>query len=287
MNRRAGWEHKAKAIKYFEQQQHNNHHHQHHRHQRIHTSANTTTFQPSVARRTSTTSTHSSPGRRARSSPVMEDGNDPTDGRRPSSSPSSPVNPLAASSTTTTPNKELLEQANFEVTALSKQCQAQQQLIDALFSDIQLLQQEDENRVNEVRNSINNLKNMTRKYNEDVSKKFHSQQDSHYKRSKRMETSTLKNIKNLHDKLYKSHSTYVAQQTIFIQENIDQTSGKQRRLIISLTAKGGHWLAMGAMTIVGPCFKLLRCCGVRKTKLSDFAKDYLGTDQDFFEEPEE
>ena len=128
---------------------------------------------------------------------------------------------------------------------------------------------------------------MTRKYNEDVSKKFHSQQDSHYKRSKRMETSTLKNIKNLHDKLYKSHSTYVAQQTIFIQENIDQTSGKQRRLIISLTAKGGHWLAMGAMTIVGPCFKLLRCCGVRKTKLSDFAKDYLGTDQDFFEEPEE
>ena len=66
-----------------------------------------------------------------------------------------------------------------------------------------------------------------------------------------------------------------------IQENIDQTSGKQRKMIISLTSKGVHWFAMGAMTIVGPCFKLLRCCGVRKTKLSEFAKDYLGADGEF------
>ena len=130
--------------------------------------------------------------------------------------------------------------------------------------------------MNEVRNALINLKSMARKDSEDVTKKFHSQLDSHAMRVKRTEAGTLKDIKNLHDKLYKSHSTFVAQQTISIQSRMDQTSGKQRRIIISLTSKGVHWLAMGAMTIIGPCFKLLRCCGMRKKQLSSFAKDYLG-----------
>jgi hypothetical protein len=177
--------------------------------------------------------------------------------------------------------EDVLEQANFKISELSNKCQEQQKIIDKLFSNIQKLQEEDENRMNEIRSSFINLQNMTRKYDEDILKKFHSQQDSHYKRVQRMETSTIKNIKYRHDKIYKSHSTDVAQQRIFIQENIDQTSGKQRKMIISLTSKGVHWFAMGAMTIVGPCFKLLRCCGVRKTKLSEFAKDYLGADGEF------
>ena len=204
--------------------------------------------------------------------------------RLPSNSAdSSPSNTSQLHTTSISPplpdrNKEELEQANFEFSALSQQCQEQQENIDTLLSNVHRLQQEDVNRMNEVRNALNNLQNMERKYKEDVSKKFNAQQESHYKRVNRMETSTLKNIKNLHDKLYKSHSTYVAQQTLFIQENIDRTSGKQRRMVISLTSKGVHWLAMGAMTIVNPVFKVLRMCGCKKQQLSTFAKDYLGSE---------
>ena len=180
-------------------------------------------------------------------------------------------------------NYDTLEKANFELSTLTKQCKEQQSTIDVLLSNIQLLQQEDKNRMNEVRNSLDHLKSTTRKYDEDATKKFKTQQDVHARRVKRMEGAMLKNIKNQRDRMYRSHATYVAQQNINIQETIDRTSGQQRRIIISLTSKGFFWLAMGAMTIIGPCFKLLRCCGVRKAKLSEFA-NYMSTDSEQLKE---
>jgi len=176
-------------------------------------------------------------------------------------------------------SNETLEQANFELTSLRQKCQAQQQIIDTLYESIQVLKEEDENRAKEVINSLNSMKSMIRKYDEGVTTKFDGQHEQHARRVKRMEGAMVKNIKNVRDKLYRNHAAYVAQQNINIQETIDRTSGKQRRIMISLTSKGVHWLAMGMMTFIRPCFKLLRCCGVRKTKLSKFAADYLAEDQ--------